>query len=184
MSRINMPANISSLLSGWYGSPLTRQEAERLKSTAESRLRLGQGCTPSRLANIALMRARFWLAEFGEYDFTLLSQGQSQSRRLQGLMHLAYGQLLIARKLDGAFRYLDRGLRLADGIIRPQEYFNVYNRHESLRTLRLSDKPSIGLELQQLLNEAGVIDKITQAPGATMTFQPARFDTLINKFRN
>lgn len=177
-----MTANFSNLLSCWYASPLSRQVAERLKATAEVRLR--QDSRPCRLAYIDLMCARYWVVGFGDFDFELLSQSLSNSRRLQALLHMAYGQLLIARKSVGAFKYLDKGLRLADGIIRAQEYFRLYNRHEALRSLRLTDKPVAGLELQQLLNEAGVIEKMTQSPGAAMTFEPARFDTLINKSWN
>ena len=155
-----------------------------VRKRQEHQLHSSGGAKGMRLPQIQLMCARYWLYDFTAFDFGLLSHSLNSTRRLQALLHLVYGQLLIARKQVDAFKYLDKGLRLADGIIKAKDYFIVFNRHEALRSLRLTSKPGNGLELEQLLNEAAVIDKISQRPEASMTFQPSRFDTLINKSWN
>lgn len=145
---------------------------QRQYSVAGMRLRLPQ---------VSLMCARYWLGEFLTFDFELLLQEWAAPRRWQALLHLVYGQLLVARKIDGAFAYLDRGLRLADGLVKPAAYFEIYNRHTALRSLRLTRDGVAGMGLTQLMNEAGVIDKITQRSGTEMTFRASRYDTLMHK---
>jgi len=127
-----------------------------------------------------MMQARYWLDDFSQYDFELMKNTLAKTRRLQALLHLTYGQLLIAKKRQGAFEYLDYGLRLADGLVNSNDYFEMYNRHVSLRSLKFSRQGSLGCNLQELLNEAAVIDKITQRPGTEIMFQPSRFDTLMS----
>ena len=179
-----MTENPPSILSQWHATPLSRREASRLNSRAELLIPVIRGRKASRLAHISRMCSRYWLGEFSQFDFDLLAQSLGGSRHLQALLFLTYGQLLMARKRQGAFAYLDHGLRLADGILKAQVYFEVYNRHEALRSLKLSEKGSDGLSLKALLTEAAVIDKISQKSGTEMMFQPSRFDTLINKSWN
>lgn len=127
-----------------------------------------------------MMQARYWLDDFSQYNFELMKNTLAKPRRLQALLYLTYGQLLIAGKRQAAFEYLDHGLRLADGLVNPSGYFEMYNRHVSLRSLKLSPQGSVGRNLQELLNEAAVIDKITQRSGTEIMFQPSRFDTLMS----
>ena len=84
------------------------------------------------------------------------------TRRQRALCHLLAGQLLMSRKMKGALEHLDKGLRLADGLVRASDYFEIYNRHDTLRQLVLSEagQPAHGLE--EILNEARVIQRLSQ----------------------
>lgn len=84
------------------------------------------------------------------------------SQRKMALYHLIVGQLLMSCKMKSALDYLDMGLRYADGLISASDYFTVYNRHEELRYLAVSDKRQKAHDLPKLLNESRVIRKLTQ----------------------
>lgn len=176
-----MTAWEKSLLLSWFATPLTMAQAGQIRQQSEHHIQTSMGSHVLRLPHISLMCARFWLDDFESHDFELLSHSLNQPRRIQALLWLVYGQLLIATKQSSAFEYLETGLKLADGLMRPQDYFAVYNRHQALRSLRLSPHRTTGHTLEVLLKEAAVIDKLTFKGATEVTFKPSRFDTLINK---
>jgi hypothetical protein len=176
-----MTAWYQGLLQNWYATPLATAQASHMRQQSEHYIQTNMGGRMLRLPHIALMCARFWLEDFHQHDFELLGHSLTQPRRVRALLWLVYGQLLIATKQSSAFGYLETGLKLADGLMKPQDYFEVYNRHQALRSLRLSPQRAAGQTLESLLTEAAVIDKLTLKGAAEMTFRPSRFDTLINK---
>ncbi|MDH5180824.1 MAG: hypothetical protein OEZ39_12875 [Gammaproteobacteria bacterium] len=100
----------------------------------------------------------------------------ARTRRHQALANLVAGQLLISRRLSGAMSYLDKGLDLADGLLKPEDYFVVYNRHNDLRCLSLSEAARPAQDLPTLLNEARVIQRLnTERPGFSKDNWPNRF---------
>jgi len=75
----------------------------------------------------------------------------------RAMLELCYGQLLIARKTEAAWQHLDSGFQFAAHILQPEDYFIVLQRHERLRALVLSPRPTRPMRLDELLTEAGVI---------------------------
>jgi len=59
--------------------------------------------------------------------------------------------------MRGANTYLKRGLQYADGLVKANDYFTIYNRHEELRALWLSESGYKPGSLDELLKEAHVI---------------------------
>lgn len=151
-------------LASWFASPLTPQQAEawlakirRLTQTSVSEER--DGCAV-RLAELVV---RYWHG----YDVDAAYQNMLallSERRECALLELCYGQLLIARKIDMAWQHLDGGFELAAHIFQPEDYFLVLKRHELLRALVLSARPSKPMRLDELLTEARVIQRIKE-PG-------------------
>ncbi len=178
---INTP---SSILVQWHAHPMSAQEATRVLLHGQHLLQSRIGRKKSYLIQLQLMCARYWLGEFDHYDFELMSRTMGSTRRLQALLYLTYGQLLISCKSQEAFGYLDRGQRLADGIVKPEDYFIIFNRHHDLRSLKLSGNACNGLSLQSLLTEAAVIDKFNPGREVEMIFRPAEIDTLLKNTRN
>ena len=84
------------------------------------------------------------------------------TRRQRALCHLITGQLLMSRKMSAALTHLDKGLKLADGLVRPADYFEIYNRHAILHHLILSDAGQPPRGLETLLNEARVIQRMNK----------------------
>lgn len=146
----------------WYATPLLRESAESLAKTAQLYLaRSGKhGKTPfSGVMQQTI--AEWWL----ESDIPLgLTRGMhyANTKRKMALYHLILGQLLMSCKLNMALDYLDMGLRYADGLMGAADYFTLYNRHEELRYLSLSDVRQTAHDLPELLNESRVIRKLTQ----------------------
>lgn len=89
------------------------------------------------------------------------------SRRKQALYYLIVGQLLMSCKMRQALEYLDKGRRLADGLITAGDYFTLYNRHEELRHLHVSEQRQKAHDLPALLNESRVIRRLAKHPQYT-----------------
>ena len=154
-------------LASWFASPLTRQQAEvwlpRIHRRNQTAVSEGQnGCT----VRLAELIVRYWLGDNidVEYQNMLALLGE---RRESAMLQLCYGQLLIARKIDMAWQHLDCGFRQAAHILHPEDYFLVLGRHELLRSLVLSARPSAPMRLDELLTEAGVIQRLKGAGRGT-----------------
>ena len=147
-------------LAVWYGEPLSHREAESWRETIRERLysrgtRL-QGGFGSRLAE---MIAHYWTDQATEMDYeNLLATADNSADRAR--LELCYGQLLLARKLQPAWRHLDAGFAAAAHLFQPDEYFVVLKRHECLRHLVLSLAAADGAGLDALLKEAAVIHQL------------------------
>ena len=154
-------------LASWFASPLTRQQADawlpkihRRNQTAVSE---GQNCCTVRLAELIV---RYWLGDNVNVDYQNMRVLLGE-RRECAMLQLCYGQLLIARKIDMAWQHLDCGFQLAAHILHPEDYFLVLRRHELLRALVLSTRPSTPMRLDELLTEAGVIQRLKGAGRGT-----------------
>ena len=150
----------SSILTQWHAQPLAEPDANSLLQQAKQRQKFKaanrQSCFFTTLMQLI---ASWWLEPALEHDLERLFIYAS-SRRQQALSHLVTGQLLMSRKMTGATAYLDMGLKLADGLIKPDDYFELYNRHETLRHLILSNSGQTAQGLEVLLNEARVIQQL------------------------
>jgi hypothetical protein len=124
------------------------------------------------------MIVRYWLG----YDIAAAYQNTLaplRRRHDRALLKLCYGQLLMARKVETAWQHLDSGFELAANILQAEEYFLVLKRHQLLHALALSATPSSPMRLDELLNEAEVIQRITGARGGThrLTVGQSHHDT-------
>lgn len=156
-----MEQSFHKLFLDWYGTPLSIQSAEQLARQAATRLKKqGKLGATSFTAIMMQMVADWWLV--GNHNlFPERGMHYADSRRKQALYHLIAGQLLMSCKLQPAMDYLDMGLRLADGLIHPDNYFSLYNRHEELRFLHLANSRQKPRKLTELLNESRVMRKLT-----------------------
>jgi hypothetical protein len=168
---VKEPDTLSVLLSGqtvslasWFASPLTPQQAEAwlAKIWRWTQASVSQG--PDGFAvRLAELLVRYWHG----YDIDAAYQNMLallSERRERSMLELCYGQLLIARKTDMAWQHLDSGFELAAHIFHPEDYFLVLKRHELLRALVLSARPSKPRRLDELLTEARVIQRL-KGPG-------------------
>lgn len=122
---------------------------------------IGQsGCAS--FAGIMLQTISDWWLDSDNTMYPSRGIHYADTKRKMALYHLIIGQLLMSCKMNTALDYLDMGLRYADGLIRANDYFTLYNRHEELRYLTLSDKRQQPHNLSALLNESRVIRKLTQ----------------------
>lgn len=148
------------LLTQWHAQPLSKPEALDLQQRARQREKYHaasrQSCFITSLMHLI---ADWWLEPESHHDLERVFV-YATSRRQQALCHLVTGQLLISRKMVGATTHLDKGLKLADGLIKADDYFTLYNRHETLRYLSLSKPGQAGRQLESLLNEARVIQRL------------------------
>ena len=152
-------------LASWYASPLTRQQAEawlpKIRRRTQTSVSEGQDWYAVQLAELVV---RYWHG----YDIDAAYQNMLallRARRERAMLELCYGQLLIARKNNMAWQYLDSGFEQAAHILHPQDYFLVLKRHELLRALVLSARPSKPMRLDELLTEARIIQRLKGTAG-------------------
>jgi hypothetical protein len=147
-------------LATWYAIPLESEPAMLLRDQARDRLRAayaaGQRDFPAQLAELV---ARFWLGRTLESEIQNLL-AVLDSERERALLALVYGQLRLACKQQGAWRYLDRGFNEAANLLEADEYFQVLKRHERLRRLPLHESPAAPQLLRTLLAEAELINRL------------------------
>lgn len=168
------PDSLPVLLSGqevslasWFASPLTRRQAESrlpaIQRRVHTSLSKGQNGCAIRLAELIV---RYWRGDDVDvaYQNMLALPGECRER---AMLELCYGQLLIARKICMAWQYLDSGFQLAAHMLNPEDYFLVLKRHERLRALVLSARPSTPMRLDELLTEASVIQRLGGAGRGT-----------------
>jgi hypothetical protein len=127
-----------------------------------------------RLAEIIF---RFWAGHDSESNYRNCLALLDSDRDL-ALLELCYGQLLIARRLEPAWRHLDTGFTTAARLLEPEDYFTVMKRHELLRQLPLATRPSPAASLDALLAEARVIARLRGPGGRPGTHLPGRSDTV------
>lgn len=152
---------INGLLVQWYATPLPREAAEILAQSAKDRLDKSAKLGNSSFAGMMMQSVADWWLDTDNAEYPNRGSHYADTKRKMALYHLLVGQLLMSCKMNMALDYLDMGLRYADGLIRGSDYFILYNRHEELRYLRLSDKRQQPHALAELLNESRVIRKLT-----------------------
>jgi len=164
---VTEPDTLPVLLSGqtaslasWFASPLTRQQAEvwlpKIRRQLQACVSEGHDGCAVRLAELVVRYWHGYNIEATYHNMLALLRG----RRERAMLELCYGQLLIARKTDRAWQHLDNGFELAAHILLPEDYFHVLKRHELLRALVLSARPSKPMRLDELLTEARVIQRL------------------------
>lgn len=154
--------NHASLLVTWHANPLSAAEATRLARQAEYRLQQHPANHHTCFINTLMQLIADWQTEQVDRDGLERAFIYTISRRQLALAHLVVGQLLMSRKMSDALVHLNRGLYYADGLIKPVDYFTVYNRHEELRSLLLSTDGQAPQALEVLLNEARVIQQLNR----------------------
>ena len=145
----------------WYAVPVSSVRAEILSQSAKCRLnKAGQRGQASFVGLMMQTIADWWLEP---HTSLCLSRGlhYADSQRKKAIYHLLVGQLLMSCKMDTAMEHLDTGLRHADGLIPANDYFTLYNRHEELRYILVSNVRQKAYDLPELLNESRVIRKLT-----------------------
>lgn len=153
--------SINQLLVSWYGEPQSRSEAEKQASFAQACLnRHSQHGVLPFMVVMQEMIADWWLGE-SQNIFPVRGMFYANTKRKMALYHLIAGQLLMSCKLEPAMDYLDMGFRHADGLISSENYFTLYNRHEELRFLKLSNSRHKPHSLIELLNESRVMRKLS-----------------------
>jgi hypothetical protein len=147
-------------LSGWLAEPLPVAHA-RAALAGLGRRSVGGPDGPGKPFAVQLgeMICRYWAGREIEADYLNLS-ALYRGEREQATLELVSGQLLIARRLRGAWHHLDRGFGLAARLLGAEDYFVVLGRHELLRQLPLFPKPSPPAGLDALLCEARVIARL------------------------
>jgi len=156
-------------LAGWFAEPLDCASARACALDAQQRL-LTRDSKREIPFNLRLAESiyRFWSGQNIEHEIENLAV-LLRDRREQALLALCFGQLLMARRLQPATVYLERGFALAAHLLEPEDYFTVLRRHELLRFLPLRAIASKGESLQALLNEARIIERLkgsSRRPGA------------------
>lgn len=147
----------TSLLASWHADPLSTDEAGLLAHSSEARLRHHPANRHAHfIATLTQIISDWWLEQPNRETIERVFIDARTKRQL-AMSHIIAGQLLISRKLTGAMEYLDMGLDYADGLLKPDDYFTIYNRHNDLRHLPLSHSGQKPHSLNILLNEARVI---------------------------
>jgi hypothetical protein len=148
-------------LSGWYAEVQGEEQARRLLVNAQEKERQALLSSESVFyPRIQVMIARFWLGKNIEHDMRSLCKLYREPGQ-QALIYLIHGQLYMSRKLSGARDSLARGFHLATPYLGADEYFLLMKRHEMLNYLVLTVKGSAAQELDELLREASVIEKLS-----------------------
>jgi hypothetical protein len=144
-------------LASWFGAPLTVDHAQAALAEARQSLRNARVVQDRlfaiRLADIIF---RYWAGDDIEANYTNFLALLTDERE-RAVLQLCYGQLLMARKQEPAWRYLDKGFAAAAHLLEPEDYFTVLRRHDLLRQLPLASLPSDAAPLEALLAEAQVI---------------------------
>lgn len=154
-------------LAAWYAEPLSAARAERLHVAL-----MNGPQQPGFPLNLARVIVDYWTGRDERMTLdNLLATSRNDAELAR--IRLCYGQLLLARKLTRAWHYLDAGFVQAARLFGAEDYFVVLKRHQMLRNLVLSERPSQPLRLQALLDEAAIIRQLRR-PGEGS--EPAGFD--------
>lgn len=158
----------SGLLARWYAAPLAAEHAQQLLERMEQRQRRytvrakRHFCLRLLQLYVHFQRATANGSEdigAGQYRHLLAITPRSPHAR--ALLELLWGQLLLSRKIQGAWQHLDEGFRLATHIFHNADYFVVMKRHQQLRHIPLQAKPAARAHsLDELLRLAGVIEQL------------------------
>jgi hypothetical protein len=147
-------------LAGWYGDPLAPGDAAALLQVAERALqfRLSRGGARFPVHLLQLI-CRYWLGADGGLHYRHLAVTTADATD-GALLELAYGQLLISRKLRAATAHLEQGFARAARQLASADYFTLVRRHEALGNLVLGEAPCPPQPLQALLAEAAVTRRL------------------------
>lgn len=158
-------------LADWYATPMTARQAEALQEAArrEIQRRLRDG-TSGFQPGVLLMICRWWQQAdvHGTFEELLHVAAPGHER---ALLHLAYGELLVSRRLAAARAQLTAGFRHAAALLGSAEYFRLLRRHEMLGMLVLGNTPGPACDLPELLAEAAVIERLQRGR------RPVAYDT-------
>lgn len=165
-------------LGNWYAVSLTRLQSEAWLARVHRHMQMlyaaGQAGFEARVAGFI---ARFRGGCDVEADYRNLFALAAGGRE-RALLELCYGQLLLSCRCDSAWRHLDRGFELAAHLLDAEEYFSVLKRHDLLRILPLSPVPVCARELETLLTEARVIQKLDDRRFRVEYFSSEHRDTV------
>lgn len=149
-----------SLLGSWHAEPLDVSAARALLARAQQRQRRGQRQRRCRTCALQELIARCWL---GEEIGTLYRHAlplQQRSAHARALLEIITGQLLLSRRLNGAWQHLNDGFHRASRLFTPSDYLTVLQRQQHLSRLPLSDTPLPAATLAELLTTAKVIERM------------------------
>lgn len=162
-------------LADWHADPMSKDDANRLSEELirrRDKVANRHRCFTLRLLGIV---ADWWLDKSAPVDLDRAFIDSTSKRQL-AMSHLLVGQLLMSKKLSGAMTHLEKGLDYADGLLKPDDYFRVYNRHTELAILPLSEQGQPGQPLSVLLNEAAVIKQLERShPGLSRENWPSGY---------
>jgi hypothetical protein len=162
----------------WHIWPLTEEQAYAWLKQAQQGQRAAVLSGDSGMTwRVREMVARFWLGR-SVYLPYLAMCAAAGNRYERALAELVYGQVLVSRRLHGAFEHLDAGLNYAHHLLMTQNYFTLVHRHELLRYLPLGDEPCAPQDLNALLIEAAVIKRLMDGPRARKHYAGHPSDTL------
>lgn len=146
-------------LDGWFAAPLAPEHAAAKLAQVQAERRRGgiEACPLG--CQLRELVARFWLGRPVQAQYAALARSRKDPE-CRALTELAYGQLLVSRKLSGATAHLERGFELAGPLLSAEGYFRVYRRHQLLAYLVLGPLPAPPQDLASLLREAAVIRRL------------------------
>ncbi|MCB1737197.1 MAG: hypothetical protein KDI42_03635 [Gammaproteobacteria bacterium] len=145
----------------WHGDPVPTNLASDWLNVTDNR-------NSDALARLV---ARYWA---GLRCDVLLDELQRNACNAQqtALIDLVWGQLLMARRLEGAMAWLNRGFNTAAPFLSARDYLRVLKRHQTLNWLILDPKPSPPLTLPDLIRLADVTRRLRAANGEDARFAP------------
>ena len=149
-------------LARWYAEPMMPEQARSVLEQAWGRMHLGQRSGQhSVTGRLQVMVARHWLDGAPQpHDYDMAMRAGFRNRRARALAELVYGQLLLSRKLAGAFEHMDAGFLLAAPLLKAEDYLEVRRRHILLRRIVLGPAPASARGLGALMVEAAVIARL------------------------
>ena len=172
---LNTEADVS--LAAWYATPLTQTQAADLQRQAQQLLQRNMTSGGSSLApRLADMIAGFWLGRVVAHDYRSLIATAPEAE--QAAVELLYGQLLMSCKRSGAMQHLERGFELATLALAPADYFVLLRRHALLRHLVLTPAGAMPQTLDDLLQEARIIQRLQPGGGMSRGSVNPHDDTL------
>jgi hypothetical protein len=152
-------------LAGWYANIIAPQQAAVLLAAAQSqwqvRLCAGRSGFGPRLQQLI---CHFWLGGGIDLEYASLAAAAGNDCE-RALLELVCGQLLISGKLRRALPHLQAGFSLAAEYLEAADYFHLVRRHELLRYIALRETPAPARNLEALLAEAAVIERLRVGEG-------------------
>lgn len=149
----------------WYATPWTPAAAQplrqRIRQRQQTALKAGQ---PVFVLQLLDLIAGYWWDRSWEMHYASL---RTNCRREQehALLDLVAGQLLVSCKREPAHQLLQQAFDRAAVLLPPPDYFVVMKRHALLRQLPLTPSGVAAADLDTLLAEARVIERL-RGPGA------------------
>ncbi len=171
-SDLHVALSYQGPLGRWYAEPIdedaARQRVDKWSKKRQLRLRQGRGDAVT--LRLACAMTHFQLGENIDTELATMEAlfRQRRSPRALALLFLIHGQLLAVRQRPAAKEKLAQGVRLANRLLHPQDYFSLHHRHRLLALLPITS----GREAQPLkilLQTAAVQEQLdaTQKPRHT-----------------